>query len=47
MQEDFDQDPQDSRSSNDKIKNEKNFACKDFIVVDDRARITLLKSSLF
>jgi len=29
------------------MKTEKNFACKDFIVVDDRARITLLKSSLF
>jgi hypothetical protein len=33
--------------TNDKIKMEKPFECKDFIVVDDRARITLLKSSLF
>ena len=26
---------------------EKPFECKDFIVVDDKARITMLKSSLF
>ena len=29
------------------MKMEKNFECKDFIIVDDKARITMLKSSLF
>lgn len=33
--------------SNEKLKMEKPFECKDFIVVDDKARITMLKSSLF
>lgn len=43
VQEDYD-DPQDSRASHEK---DKVFVCNDFIVVDDKARITLLKSSLF
>jgi len=47
MQEDGEPDPQDSRATQDKFHNDKAFSCKDFIVVDDRARITLLKSSLF
>jgi len=45
VQEDYD--PQESHMTNEKIKMEKPFECRDFIVVDDRARITLLKSSLF
>jgi hypothetical protein len=47
LQEDGEVDAQDSRVSQDKLHNDKAFSCKDFIVVDDRARITLLKSSLF
>ncbi len=48
VQEDGDEDNiADSRTSNDKIKNYKQFVCNDFIVVDDKARITLLKANLF
>jgi hypothetical protein len=47
MQEDNDHNPQESGVSEDRFKEEKGFSCKDFIVVDDRARITLLKSTLF
>jgi hypothetical protein len=36
-----------SQASNDKLKDYKPFVCNDFIVVDDNARITLLKASLF
>ena len=45
VQEDYD--PEESRMSNQKLKMEKPFECKDFVVVDDKARITMLKSSLF
>lgn len=37
----------DSRISNDKLRDYKNFVCNDFIVVDDNARISLLKASQF
>jgi len=39
--------PADSRVSNDKLRDYKNFVCNDFIVVDDNARISLLKASQF
>ncbi len=38
---------EDSRVSNDKIKDYTPFVCNDFIVIDDKARITMLKASLF
>jgi cilia- and flagella-associated protein 251 len=37
----------DSQASGDKLKDYKPFLCNDFIVVDDNARITMLKASLF
>lgn len=37
----------DSRISNDKLRDYKNFVCNDFIVIDDNARISLLKASQF
>ena len=33
--------------SADRIKDDKPFLCNDFIVVDDKARVTMLKASLF
>ena len=38
---------EDSRASGDKIKDYNPFVCNDFIVIDDKARITMLQESLF
>lgn len=37
----------DSRATNDKLRDYKSFVCNDFIVIDDNARISLLKASQF
>jgi hypothetical protein len=48
LQEDANSGPvADSRISNDKLRDYKNFVCNDFIVVDDNARVSLLKASQF
>ena len=43
----YEDEVENSRMTADKIKDDKPFICNDFIVVDDKARVTLLKASLY